>query len=721
MTQAASHIGGAQRAGFGERSAVAAFGGAAFLSAALLFMVQPMAGRMLLPLVGGTPAGWVVAIAFFQTMLLLGYLLAHALAKLPPMAHGLLYLAVLGAGGLFLPERLGAVTPDAGGVFLALAAALGFPFVALAATSSTLQRLFAGTRHPAARDPHFLYAASNLGSFAGLLAYPFLVEPLAGLAAQARGWQGGYAALGLAGLACLACFRDMPAAAAKKTAAVPLRRREIFILAFVPSALLLAVTTHIVTDIVSAPLVWIVPLALYLLTFAAAFGRAKAVSPALVAKLHPFAVAGALFLLLAFTAHIRGSWIAVAGQLCGFTVAALMCHLRLAALRPVDEGNSLTGFYLLIAAGGAAGGLLNAFVFPVVLDRLVEYPVLLLLSCLLHPSFWSDLGPARRRVFTAAVACLYAYAFFVMTGFLPAAHATEICDLLLFAVLALAALHPRALLVTGALLVILSEGMTPHENVMTARNFYGVVRVFDQPAQIDGRNYTKRYLYHGTTTHGFQIRDPRYETTPTSYFTAAGPIGDIFALYNPHKILVMGLGAGTLACYKRPDTDFTFIEIDPAVVRAAREAFTYLEKCGQPRVITGDGRLELQKDGGMYDMIVLDAFSSDSIPTHLLTVDAIEGYLARLNKNGLLLFNITNRYFDLGGTLAADARVLGLKHRYVLDAAPALPYAMSSKWIAMGRQSMSMQPLSDMGWTEMPANGRPWTDDDTNLLSALEF
>jgi hypothetical protein len=712
---------------------IAAFSTTLFLSAALMFMLQPMMGKMLLPLVGGSPAGWIIAVAFFQVMLLVGYLGAHIFSGSPPRVHMLAYIIALAAGGLSLPVHLDIALmqePNAFSIFRALTAALGTPFIALAATSSTLQRLFANTRHQAAKDPYFLYAASNAGSLMGLLLYPVLIEPSLTLPQQTQVWQIGYALLEFACLVLVfRAFKNLPLRTpAFASFSFPRKEKwKIFILAFFPSALLLAVTTQITTDIFPAPMIWVIPLGLYLLTFIIAFSRKILISQTILNRLHPLAVASALFMLLAFTAHIRGSWLALLVQLSAFTIIALTFHTRLAAARPPgregDGSRNLTAFYLLIAAGGAAGGLLNAFVFPVVLDRLIEYPVLLLLSCLLHPSFRPVLHLRNRIVLGCGAILFCIYVALIESGTLSAVHAIAICDLLLFSIIALSSVHPRVLMILCSLLLIFSEVTTPHERILTARGFFGVIRVFDRPLQIDNKTYIARYMYHGTTTHGFQILDPKFETTPTSYFSAAGPINDIFALYNPHKTLVVGLGTGTLACYARPDTTISFIEIDPLVIHATREKFTYLAKCGDPRILSGDGRIEIKRMSEKFDMIILDAFSSDAIPTHLITTEAIHTYLDHLAPNGLILFNITNRYFNLANVLAANAHAEGLKHRYKLDAANPLSYAAASAWIVMGRQSVSFAPLSDQGWLDLPVppEQRPWTDDYTNLLSALEF
>lgn len=669
---------------------VATFSLTLFTSAFLMFFIQPMAGKMLLPLVGGTPAGWIVTLAFFQIMLLAGYLLAHLLSALTPRAQGLVYLALLLAGAGFLPPHLPASLPagSAGAfdVLRALASGLALPCLALSAAASTFQRLFTTTGHPAAGDPYFLYAASNLGSFAGLLAYPLLAEPLAGLALQGLIWQIGFMALTVMCMFCLAAAgKNAPATQSPQTGgnAISLRiRLQWVLLAFIPSGLLSAVTTHITTDIFSAPMLWALPLGLYLLTFVAAFSSRNVFAGKALAWLHPLLAALAFLVLTLGHFSLQISWGAAALHLAAFTAAAMACHSQLAAMRPHDSRAHLTDFYLMIALGGALGGSLNAFVVPYVFDRLIEYPLFLMLSLLVAL-------PAGKRA-------------------------------------------GRFIAIAGLALVAIYEFIIPAGTVRTERNFFGMVRIVDSPMSIDGRSYTARYMYHGTTVHGLQIMEPPYNKTPTTYFTAQGPLGTLFTLYNPGKVAVVGLGAGTLQCYAAPDTRMTFIEIDPAVVDIARKQFTFLQDCATgnaPRIITGDGRIELQKLDETFDLIILDAFSADTLPVHLMTTDTLRGYAQKLSDHGIIVLNISNRYFNLAPIVTRNADAAGLQSRAGLhyfdagqpDIARHLPYATPSFWMALAKPTVSLAPLDAMNWVELAADPalRPWTDDYTNPARML--
>ncbi|HYD17743.1 MAG TPA: class I SAM-dependent methyltransferase, partial [Patescibacteria group bacterium] len=363
---------------------------AMFVSAGIMFALQPMVGKMLLPLVGGTPAGWVVTLAFFQLMLLGGYLIAHVLSGLTARVHGIVYLILMAVGFAFLPVHLNATVSDHPGafdIFRLLAATVAVPFIALSATSSTLQRLFGTTGHKWAADPYFLYAASNLGSFAGLIFYPAFMEAHWGLGEQADKWRIGFAVLIALATTCLLFAKKEPRTAApiavSSERTQTAQRLRWMLLAFFPSALLSAVTTHITTDVFSAPLIWILPLAIYLLTFVIAFARHALFRFEDIARWHRLVVPLAVVLTCVYNLNIRVSVYAMGFHIFAFGVAALACHMLLAKSRPAGTGRQLTEYYLLMSLGGAAGGLLNAFVFPVILDRLIEYPVLMALSLMM--------------------------------------------------------------------------------------------------------------------------------------------------------------------------------------------------------------------------------------------------------------------------------------------------------------------------------------------------
>ncbi|MEZ0225400.1 MAG: fused MFS/spermidine synthase [Alphaproteobacteria bacterium] len=714
-----------------------------FLSAALMFAIEPMIGKMLLPLVGGTPAGWIVAMAFFQVMLLLGYLYAHLLSRFPPRIHALLFIATLLAGMLFLPVKMPTTAIDGNpgpfDIFRLLTIVAAVPFIALSAASSTLQRLFTTTGHASSEDPYFLYAASNLGSFAGLFIYPFAFEPAFGLSDQARYWLYAFVALVALSASCLVFARgkkeEKPRDQRRAAPVTSRQRLEWIALAFFPSSILLGVTTHISTEIFSAPLIWVLPLAVYLLTFVIAFSRKPLIKFRTVATFQPIAVSLVVALLLSYNADVRISWYAVVFHLFAFCTVALMCHMRLAQLRPLGDGRQLTEFYLMISVGGALGGLLNAFIVPVVLDRLIEYPAMMILSCIMNPVFREKIVPQAKNFLIAGISGIVIYAVYSMTAraFIHGDDAISytpgmvLADILLCAIAIIVAIDAKAVFCGMLALLMLSQFVIPRDVRLSERNFYGVVKVFDRPQLVEGKRYDVRFMVHGNTTHGLQVVDPKYEKTMTTYYWKGGPAGDVFKAYNPAKVAVIGLGAGTMNCYGSPKNEFTFLEIDPAVIEIASDpkVFTFLSACKAKRparFIAGDGRLELNKLPEKFDLIALDAFSSDVIPTHLITLEALKVYLDHLNPSGIILLHISNRYFDLSRILAVNAHELGLQWRTaMITPEKEFFYAAASKWFVMTRRGVSLAPLNSKDWEEPAAekDRRPWTDDYTNLLSTL--
>lgn len=732
-----------------------------FLSASIMFAIQPMIGKMLLPIVGGTPAGWIVAMAFFQMMLLVGYFVAHILSKTGKITQGIVYLALLALGVSFMPldlqshiSRISA-NPGATDIFLLLTFAVAVPFIALSATSSTIQRLFTASDHPYAHDPYFLYAASNLGSFSGLLLYPLVAEPLWGLQAQAQYLFAIYMGLITFALICIlisakksnkekAAPTATPAAApaatipATESGKAPGAKKWLtwLFLSFVPSGLLMAVTVYITTDIISAPMIWVLPLALYLMTFVIAFARKPVIPQKLIETLHPPLVIAAIVTIYGFKDTHTISWTGMVFFLIVFTVAALSCHMRLAALRPLEENSKgLTAFYLMMSVGGALGGMLNAFVIPFVTNRLIELPLILIISVLIHPairknpiSFYMILGcialtlciinmqlpslPYRNTAITLYVftACFIYGAFNIIKN--PKS-----------------TIGAYTIFLTGsAVLLLLAQfSATSKSELYMTRNFYGTVRVFDQNMTIDGAVRSMRFMRHGTTTHGSQINADGYRMIPTAYFDTEGPLGDLFNTFKSENVLIAGLGVGTINCFNKGKTPYTFIEIDPAVADVAHKYFTYLSDCNKAapaKVIIGDGRLELTKfEPRSADMIILDAFSSDSIPTHLLTVDALQEYAGTIKNNGIIAANLSNRYFNLFKIMSRNAKEAGL-HAYFKHHVPEdITFRYPSFWLVMAKDEEALKPLAEMGWITRapPEDLRPWTDDYTNLMSMLEF
>lgn len=719
-----------------------------FVSAALMFAVQPMAGRMLLPIIGGTPTGWIVTMAFFQVMLLAGYFLAHALSRLPAALHGFIFLVILAIGLIFLPARIvpdptGNV-PEAIGIFKMLAMTLALPFMAISATSSTLQRLFSASGHKEAKDPYFLYAASNLGSFVGLFAYPLLIEPLFGLRMQSYYWFYGYSMLiALIGLclivppATTAAYKTQSRAVRDKTKPIDTVTKLKWVLyAFVPSSLLMSVSVHITTDIFSAPMLWVLPLGLYLLTFVLAFARRQWIPDSLLNRIQLIAVTFCVGFLIILTISLRMSWLGLFVQLFGFTICALMCHRQLVLLRPADSDRHLTSFYLYLSIGGALGGVLNAFVIPYVFDRLIEYPLFLIASLGLNPYFRERMTLVPKMYLGLGLVMTLVYVTYLATGneifeSLSIGGITSgmlVADFFLVCILLMFATGARVASIGLLTLLFCHAVILPKNVLVTDRNFFGVIKISERPIAVDGKKYTLRNLYHGTTLHGTQIMEEPLNTHLTSYYSEGGPVGDIFNLYAPKNIAVVGLGVGSIFCYSTPENAFTFLEIDPAIVEMAQKHFTYIKDCAKgtpPRFIIGDGRIEMGKlKDEKFDLIVLDAFSSDTIPTHLLTVESFQEYKKHLTERGMILVNISNRYFNLAPVLFKNAHEAAMLGRVRLDNNhKRASYVTPSFWAVFSTHENTLKPLDQMEWvsTGLQTGLRPWTDDYTNLLSMLEF
>ena len=691
---------------------------ALFVGAALLFALEPMVGKFLLPPLGSTPSVWNTTVLFFQATLLAGYLYSHLTSRL--RAQKLVHLAVLAFGVVSLPIAVAAdLTPSSHPVLWLLgllAITAGLPFFALAANGPMLQRWFGG------RDPYFLFAASNAGSFAGLLAYPLLVEPNFGLKLQGEIWSYGYglAVLLTALVASLSWRRPAPPAGPVENAPPIAARRRLrwLALAFVPSSLMLGVTTYATRDLTPFPLLWVLPLATYLLTFVAAF--APRAGPERLVRISRIALPG-IAIVVVYTLAIgsqRPLWLLLPLHLAGLAAAALMCHSRLAADRPAAA--HLTEFYVWVGLGGVLGGVFNALLAPVVFPGLVEYPLAIVAACLLRPKppttrpallefFFRD--PRPTKVMDAVVPILLGAAVLIALelGSKSFDARSVVIGLACGLALNLSKRPLRFGLGLGAILVAVT--LSGSHALERSRSFFGIYKVV-----ADGSHHL---LYDGTTVHGLQrVGSPE----PLEYYSRAGPAGQAFAELHPRDVGAVGLGAGAIACYAR----VTFFEIDPEVVRIAHDPhlFTYLHDC-PARVLVGDGRRLLTKEpAGRFQLIVVDAFNSDAIPVHLITRQALRMYL---NRAPVVLFHISNRYLRLEPVLGNLARDLGVvcraethkPSRVQLDRGLA-----QSKWAVLARTPAGLGRLAaDRRWhacTE-DRSARVWTDDYSDLLSAIAW
>lgn len=806
-----------------------AFVAAIFASACLLFTVQPFTGKLLLPLAGGSPQVWNTCMLFFQAALLAGYLYAHALARLPLKVQGAIHAVLLALAALALPVDVAAIAsspsptgaPSTLWLLTVLLTTVGLPFFAVSTTAPLLQSWFARSGHPRARDPYFLYVASNAGSVVGLLGYPLAIEPLLTRSDQALTWTGGYGVFFLLIATCLACTlasaargarlsvppaRDAaaptpstsanstPAPAPPRHAPINLARRAWWVLlAFVPSSLMLGVTQFISTDLAAVPLLWVVPLLLYLVTFMLSFAQSVRVPARFLGRLTPLVVAVLAMVMLSFARE--PVLVVVTVHILAFFVLAWMCHKRLSDDRP--DPAHLTEFYLLMSVGGVLGGIFNALLAPNLFNSVAEYPLVIALACFLTPQCAEEFrrlrdrwrsaraatGPTSGRARAIALALLLSIP---LTFLALNAYLTVIDDLAALGALRTSRLQsallggvPVALCLIALLwngtprfaagilaAMILFPGLGIRDDAFVVRTFFGVHRVTirTQPS------ISVAELHHGTTLHGVQFRtdlvtgqrppvltpdernalfyaprsnqDPvallarraRYQLLPTTYYHPTGPIGDVMRMLADTNRLdsaaFIGMGTGTLAAYAQPGSTFIFFEIDPAVVDIAHDPdhFSYIADAIRiPGVrigtVLGDGRRTIVEntDLGPYRAIVIDAFSSDAIPVHLVTKEAVEGYVSRLTPDGVLAFHISNRYFDLSPVLARLALELNLVAFIRND-----PFEIAeeqkrdSLWVVMARSPEHLAPLTSRNplWERMGSDSKDplWTDEYSNVL-----
>ena len=713
------------------------FAAAIFTSAFLLFWVQPLFSKMILPLLGGAPSVWNTAMMFFQLVLLAGYGYVHLLTRhveslrWQVAIHG----AVVAAGLAFLPFVLAPdLAPPSEGsptfwLVGLLAICVGWPFFALSASAPLLQAWFARARYKSSGDPYFLYAASNAGSLLALLCFPVLLEPELTLAGQAGAWQAGYWVLLLLLLVTAVLLlraRSGPAPRLVVAAPTSWKQRLVWIaLAFVPSSLLLGVTTHITTDIASAPLFWVVPLALYLLSFIIVFARPLNQEWVLMAQAASLVVITVMtILVLAF--GLGGTVLLTVGvHLSAFFATALMCHGEMARRRPAASG--LTTFYFCMSIGGALGGIFNALLAPALFSSDIEYLLALVAACLLRGLVKGDLRDYRVTDSLYPLLLGLVVAVMVWRSVDSASFALVGRLLLLLpCALALYWFSERSLRFALGIAVVMGGAFFMRSSVDVLhieRSFFGInkVKLLEKDRQIA--------LVHGTTIHGTQFTDPARRREPLSYYARSGPAGQMFASGKPWpRAALIGLGTGALACYRRPGEDWTFFEIDGAVERIARDTrfFHYLSACSGAKIVLGDGRLSLNKaPDGSHDLIVIDAFSSDAIPTHLLTREALALYLRKLKPGGVVLFNLSNKYLHLGPVLANGVASVGAFARrqlyYPSDAEDA-EGAAASEWMVIAADKKALDFLGrDKRWqaTEAGAGAAPWTDDFSNIFRVI--
>jgi hypothetical protein len=726
------------------------FSVALFISAALLFWIQPLIAKTLLPLLGGAPAVWNTCLLFFQTMLLLGYLYALASSRrLSLRAQAAVHISLLLLIAIYL-FRSPAHAPLLTAVQQAnptrwllenLLYSVGPPFFIISASNPLLQSWFSKLQHRLSIDPYFLFAASNAGSLIALVTFPLLLEPALGLNEQYRFWRVGFVVLVIVTTVIALALKPVsgPSIQSDTSATkIPVMRRLRWLaLSFVPSSLMLGVTTYITSDVASVPLLWVIPLALYLFTFVLAFSKKQFASPASLSR--PMMVAALVVTLILASGATEPAWALILANLGFFFVAALMCHGQLANDRPPVA--HLAEYYLWIAAGGALGSVFNVLIAPILFTSILEYPLAIVLACMLLPLESRDdvqrifglknkeldvLYPVGLYILSVSLAIVVAYLrggssivnFFIVLGLpliiinhffreRPVRFGLGLC----------------AVMLTGAFYAGYTD-RTLHE----VRNFFGTTRV--------STDSTQRIvsLYSGNTIHGRQFTDQSRRCEPLSYHHENGPLGQVMAVFNAApanaRVAVIGLGVGAMASYSQPAQEWTFYEINPDVINIARNSkyFTYLQNCatGSLNVVEGDARLNLQNaPTGHYGLIVLDAFSSDAIPVHLITQQAFDLYLSKLARGGILAFHISNRSLDLKPILADLAESRNLVCIGFDDLNPgSFEGKDPSQWVVMARSAPEISNLSiNSQWQQLKGrrDRRVWSDDFSNIISAIRW
>lgn len=740
---------------------------AIFVNAALLFLVQPMFARLVLPLLGGSPAVWNTSLVFFQAALLAGYAYAHASSRwLGVKRQVALHLILLLVPVFLLPIGIpaGWVPPaDSNPIpwlLALLCVAVGLPFFVVSAGSPLLQKWFASSGHTTASDPYFLYAASNLGSMLALLAYPIFVEPLLHLPDQSRWWSVGYYLLfALTGLCAVFVWRGRqpeqgiadvetaevtsPKEAPAEIALTWKRIARWVMLAFVPSSQMVSVTTYLTTDIAAIPLLWIIPLSVYLLSFIMAFARRPLLPHIFWARALPMILLPLIVAMMSGVNHPLTLLVPL--HVVALFIVAMACHGALAEDRP--PASHLTEFYLWISVGGVLGGAFNALLAPVIFKTVVEYPITLVLACLL------GVKPDKANVETTAqvqaeskkpiLDIALPLAVFVVTSVVILVlqsrgklNNTESLGLM-FGVPALLAFgfsrRPLrfALAVGGIMLAgrLFYKGGLENQVELYERSFFGVHRI-----TVDAQK-RHRMLLHGNTMHGLESLDPALQGEPLAYYGRSGPVGDLFralsqSLPSFQNIGLVGLGAGSIAAYAQPGQQWSFYEIDPIVARVASDPqyFTFLRDCRAPhKIILGDGRLKLESvSDGSFDVLILDAYSSDALPMHLLTREAIKLYRRKCAPHGVLAFNISNRHLDIEPVIANLAHDAGLyavtRVHQSLSKEELRIGKTSSQWMAVARRKEDLGALNQNDqWEKARADATVgvWTDNYSSLLKVF--
>ncbi|MHB1457690.1 MAG: spermidine synthase [Armatimonadota bacterium] len=738
-----------------------------FLSACMLFVMELLYAKMVLPLLGGTPAVWNTCSVFFQMALLAGYSYAHfSASKLKPRTQVILHIALLVIPLALLPIvlPLGWQPPRGGNpvwwLLMLMTVTVGLPFVVVSTSAPLIQRWFTYTDHPAGEDPYFLYAASNAGSFVGLIGYLAFLEPNLNIAKQNIIWKYGYVVLVILIAACgyevwkgvrntdnspktpPQNVSETKEVSKAKNPLPTLRKLRWLMLAFIPSSLMLGVTTHLTTDIASVPLLWVVPLALYLLSFVIAFARREYIPQQWLIKLLPALV---LFQTVGLAkANVDLMWLILI-PMPTFLILAIACHRELVIDRP--SAKHLTEFYLLMSVGGMLGGMFNALLAPQIFKSILEYPIMLVLACvallLPRPGVSKEEKEAALKVtYMDSVWIAAISAFLIGTLSYALTHGYSYNSIFVSLALGITGIACYFLInkpirfgiTLGLLLTIIECSLvTSGQTIFQERSFFGVARVRYNA-------YTNmNELIHGTTLHGMQSRDPVYRYTALTYYFQTGPLGQAFQVFsgaNAKKdVAVVGLGTGSLAAFAQKGQRYTFYEIDKSIEDIALNPnyFSYIydarARGADVNIVLGDARLSIaDAPDKSYDMIIMDAFSSDSVPMHLITKQALALYLTKLKEHGIVVFHLSNRYLDLVpvfSNLVVDSGMQGIiRGDSDITMDEKMKGKVASCWLLVARNSDDFLDLAkDNRWvTTMHYPDKPvWTDDYTNIYSVLRW
>ncbi len=699
------------------------FGITIFIASFMIFWIQPLYTKMLLPILGGSPSVWNTSLFFYQTALFVGYAYSHFLTRKFNLKQQIyIHISIGALAFISLPVTVPEYEPawvlshPTLWLFSILIVYVGPAFVVLSSTSPLLQRWYSYTKLKNAHDPYFLYSISNAGNIAALVLFILLLEPAIGLTRMLQGWSYSYAAFGALMLICiLALIKFAPKSETEHTSvSLPGTNRwpAVLLLSFIPTSLLYGVTQHISFNIASTPLMWLMPLILYLTAFVIAFMRKRIIKIRLIRGLQLGMIAVyVLLFMFSVDINILPAWFVVPVHLVLFFASASVCLYKVADIRPNTK--ELTGFYLLVSLGGILAGLFNVIIAPNIFTSVIEYPFMIAVAAGAGGSFVKD--RKWRDILMPLIVLLVFFILGLMSHKVQTGmHVVMIRTTATVIVLAILFAHKKGLVFGLSIAAILVAGMATLDSkqvIMQKRNFFGIYRVTSDNGKVK--------LTHGTISQGYQYPASHERYKPQSYYAKNTPMGDLFEIafenIEPTRIGVIGLGTGTMAAYGKEGQYWDFYELDPLVVDIAREHFTYLDDSPAViRTITGDGRISLRgAPENFYDLIILDAFQSDSIPIHIITNEAIALYKSRLADNGVLAFHISNFSLDLSPVLFYSANDLGLSSIICFK---------YSQWFMMSANQAIINKLAYRGGCKKPEKGMrsiQWSDERSSILDVL--